>query len=88
MDTKVGNKGGTEVDDRGREFTWSLGAALEEYKGMFGKNGIIPLGDQICRKQSILSLLRRKEMGHFYGVRERNRCIQTGTKHVLVLSTT
>ena len=48
-------------------------------KGLFGKNGTVPLGDRFCCEND-LSILKRKEKGHLYGETERNRCIQTSPK--------
>jgi len=41
-------------------------------KGLFGKNGTVPLGDRFCCENDLLPALERKENGHLYGMGERN----------------
>ena len=55
-----------------------LPSLRQQSKGLFGKNGTVPLGDRFCCENDLLSVLKRKEKGHLYGETERNHCTQTG----------
>ena len=41
-------------------------------KGLFGKNGTVPLGDRFCCENDLSSVLKRKEKVNLYDMGERN----------------
>jgi len=50
-------------------------------KGLFGKNGTVPLGDRFCCENDLPSVSKRQEKGHLYGGTGRDRCVQIAPKY-------
>jgi len=71
--------GGTSM----RKYTGRQWKFYQMCKGLVGKNGTVPLGHFVCRKNDFLYVLKQKEKDDLYGGTGWNRCIQTDHKDVI-----